>query len=212
MTSNSRIERPRFRRVAWRVVPSTIWLVSRIVWRLRIKRGDGFPEPPFVIAANHYSFLDPPMVSAAWRGRVRFLTLDDLFGNFRWLDFTLDTFEVIRVKRGARALGPVRKALDYLRQGGVVAVFPEGTRAERFGDKPFAAGAAWLAVKVGVPLVPVAISGTEKVLGIDNRLRRGRVKVSIGPALNPVGSGRTAVNDLTKRWSDWITTELNKPR
>ena len=210
MTSNSRIERPRFRRVAWRVVPSTIWLVSRIVWRLRIKRGDGFPEPPFVIAANHYSFLDPPMVSAAWKGRVRFLTLDDLFGNFRWLDFTLDTFEVIRVKRGARALGPVRKALDYLRQGGVVAVFPEGTRAERFGDKPFAAGAAWLAVKAGVPVVPVAISGTEKVLGIDNRLRRGRVRVAIGPALNPVGSGRTAVNDLTKRWSDWITTELNK--
>ncbi len=165
-----------------------------------------------MIAANHYSFLDPPMVSAAWRGRVRFLTLDDLFGNFRWLDFTLDTFEVIRVKRGARALGPVREALDYLRQGGVVAVFPEGTRAERFGDKPFAAGAAWLAVKAGVPLVPVAISGTEKVLGIDNRLRRGRVRVAIGPALQAEGSGRTAVNDLTKRWSDWITTELNKAR
>ncbi len=199
-------------RVAWRIASPTIRGVSWLVWRLSIANSDGFPKPPFVIAANHFSFLDPPMIGAAFNGRVRFLALADLFGPYRLLDLALNTFEVIPVRRGSRSLGAVREALNHLRHGGVIAVFPEGTRARRFGDLPFARGAAWLAVQANVPLVPVAISGTEVVLGIDNRLRRGRISIEVGPAMHPQGSGRPEVDRLTGQWVDWVRAALAADR
>ncbi len=65
-------------------------------------------------------------------------------------------------------------------------------------------GAAWLAVRAGVPIVAVAAIGTDQVLGIDNRLHRGRVRIKVGPTFYAEGIGRAAVDDLTKRWSAWI--------
>lgn len=151
------------------------------------------------------------MIGAVFRKRVRFVTLSDLFGNYRMLDLALDTFETIKVRRDSVPLGAVREALEHLEQGGVLAIFPEGTRASSFGEIPLAAGAAWLAVRTKVPLVPIAIMGADRVLGIDNRLRRGRIKVAVGPALQPDGVGRAAVDDLTGRWAAWIEKTLTSP-
>jgi 1-acyl-sn-glycerol-3-phosphate acyltransferase len=184
--------------------------VSKIVWRLRTDPGGSFPDPPFVIAANHESFLDPPIVGGVLRRRIRFLTLGELFGNYRLLDLALKTFEVIEVRRGVIPLGALRQALDHLGEGGVVAVFPEGTRVERFGDKPIALGAAWLAVRAQVPLVPIAIAGTGEILGIDNKLRRGQIRVSVGPAMYPEGTRRKSVEELTQRWAEWVDSQLQR--
>jgi 1-acyl-sn-glycerol-3-phosphate acyltransferase len=189
--------------------PTSIRIAARLIWRLRIEEEVPFPDPPFIIAANHLSFLDPPLVAAAWGRRLRFVTLADLFGNYSLLDFTLESFEAIRVKRGTVPLAAVRQALAHLAEGGVVCLFPEGTRATRWGEVRPLPGAAWLAVKAGVPIVAVAAIGTDRVLGIDNKLHRGRVAVRIGPALYPHGSGRAAVNDLTRRWSDWIASAVD---
>lgn len=174
------------------------------MWRLRVETETPFPEPPFIIAANHLSFLDPPLVGAVWGRRLKFITLADLFGNYPLLDFTLDSFEAIRVKRGTVPLSAIRQSLAHLAEGGVVCLFPEGTRATKWGEVPPLPGAAWLAVKAGVPLVGVAAIGTDQVLGIDNKLHRGRIRIKIGPSFYPEGSGRPAVDDLTRRWSNWI--------
>lgn len=182
--------------------------VARVAWRTRIKPGAGFPPPPFVIAANHHSFLDPPLVGSAYGRRVLFVSLADLFGNYRMLDWALHLFEVIRVRRGHVPLGAVRQALAHLEDGGVVAVFPEGRRVVRWGEFPPQRGAAWLAVRAKVPLVAVAITGTDQVLGIDNRWRRGVVTLVVGPTLYPDGAGREAVDDLMRQWSEWIATTI----
>jgi 1-acyl-sn-glycerol-3-phosphate acyltransferase len=167
-----------------------------------------FPDPPFIIAANHLSFLDPPLVAAAWGRRLKFITLADLFGNYPLLDFTLDAFEAIRIKRGTVPLAAIRESLAHLADGGVVCVFPEGTRATRWGQVRPLPGAAWLAVRAQVPIVPMAAIGTDRVLGIDNKLHKGRVRIRIGPSLYPQRSGRTAVDDLTRRWSEWIASAV----
>lgn len=195
-------------RMAWRVVLFGMPKVARVAWRTRIKPGRGFPEPPFVIAANHHSFLDPLLVGSGYGRRVRFVTLADLFGNYRLLDWALHLFEVIRVRRGKVPLGAIREALAHLAEGGVVAVFPEGRRVVRFGDFPLQRGAAWLAVRAKVPLVAVAITGTDQVLGLDNKWRRGRATLVIGPTLFPDGTGRPAIDDLMRRWTDWITQTI----
>ncbi|HSM43707.1 MAG TPA: hypothetical protein VK969_01680, partial [Acidimicrobiia bacterium] len=71
-------------------------------------------------------------------------------------------------------------------------------------------GAAWLAARAGVPLVPMAVSGTDQVLGVDNRLRRGRVVVEVGPPLSAVSSQRQAVDDLTASWANWVSQALSQ--
>lgn len=193
----------------WPVALPTIRAGARIAWRLRIDRGPGFPDPPFVIAANHFSFLDPPLVGAVYGKRARFIALGDLYGNHRALDWALDSLEVITVRRGTVPLGAVRQCLSHLAEGGVVGMFPEGIRVERFGDAGFKPGAAWLAVRAGVPLVAMAVTGTDRVLGVDNKPHRGRVGVIVGPTLHPTGTDRAAVADLTRRWADWVEETLS---
>jgi 1-acyl-sn-glycerol-3-phosphate acyltransferase len=194
--------------IAWLVAPSVIRIAARVLWRIEHDPGPGFPPPPFVIAANHYSFLDPPLIGALYGRPIRFLALAELFGNHRLLDWSLRAFNVIEVPRGARPLAGVRRALAHLAAGGVVGVFPEGRRVVRFGDVPPKHGAAWLAVRSGAPLLPVAITGTEQVFGIDNKLRSGRVKVRVGPALQPSGTSREAVGTLTGRWQEWVSSAV----
>jgi len=91
---------------------------------MRAQVGAGFPPPPFVIASNHLSFLDPPLIGAVYGSRVRFLALAELFGNHRLLDLMMDAFEVIEIRRNTVPLGPLRQCLAHLREGGVVAAFP----------------------------------------------------------------------------------------
>ncbi len=178
------------------------------MWRLRIDRGPGFPEPPFVVAANHYSFLDPPLVGAVYGRRSRFIGLIDLYGNHKSLDWALNGWDTITVRRGTVPLGTVRQCLSQLEAGGVVGLFPEGIRVKSFGEAGFKRGAAWLSVRTGAPLVAVAVKGTDQVLGIDNKFRKGRVEVIVGPTLHPTGTDRAAVDDLTRRWADWVEQQL----
>lgn len=179
-----------------------------MAWRLDVDLGNGLPDAPFVVASNHLSFLDGPLVGTVLRRKIRFLALADLFGNYRWLDFALAAVDVIPLKRGVIPLGPMRAALGHLASGGVVGLFPEGTRHRSFEPTRSRPGAAWLAARAGVPLIPVAVTGTDKVLGVGSRLHTGRIRVAVGPALHPAGSDRTAVEDLMSRWCRWVSDQL----
>ncbi len=195
----------------WSVGLSAIRATARIAWDLKVDPGPGFPEPPFVIAPNHYSFLDAPLVGATYGKRARYIALIDLFGNHRVMDWAIDAFEVIPVKRGVVPLGTVRECLAHLEAGGVVGLFPEGRRVERFGDLDPLPGAGWLAARAGVPMVPVVVTGTDQVFGYDNKLQRGKVGVIVGPTLYPEGRDRAAGDGLTRRWADWVGSTIRAP-
>lgn len=192
----------------WGWLPLLVRGVGRVAWRLEVDHGEGFLDPPFVVAANHHSFLDAFLIGALLRRKVRFLALDDLFGNYRLVDRALTAFDVVPLKRGVVPLGPMRTALAHLSDGGVVGLFPEGTRTWDFDPERVRPGAAWLAVREGVPLVPIAITGTDRILGVDNRLRAGRVRIAVGPPLLGDGTDRAAVEELSRRWSGWIAERL----
>jgi len=196
-------------RFAWTFGLPAIKTTARVAWRMKVDPGPGFPQPPFVLAANHHSFLDPPLIGAVYGKRARFIALVDLYGNHRWLDWVLAAFEVVPVRRGTVPLGPIRQCLSHLGDGGVVGLFPEGRRVAQFGDTELKLGAAWLAVRAGVPLVAVAVTGTDRVLGVDNKFHRGRVRMTIGPAMHPEGSGRAAVTELTARWAEWVASAVS---
>lgn len=190
-------------RVLWAVGPSIVRGVARLAWRLRVE-GEGFPSPPYVVAGNHPSAIDPVLVGMVHRRPVLFLAVDELYGKHRMLDWALRTFGAVSLPRRGVPLSAMRAALAHLAEGGVVGVFPEGTRVPRWGEGTPRPGAAWLAVRTGVPLVPVAISGSHHVFTMENRFGAGRLRMAVGPPL--VG---TDVPDLMVQWVEWIDTALD---
>jgi len=189
----------------WAVGPTVIRLVGRPAISLRIESHAPLPDPPFVVAANHYSHLDPPLIGASIRRTVRFLALDELAEANRFLAGALPLFGAIPVPRVRLPIGALRTAIARLEAGEVVGVFPEGTRVARWGDRAPKRGAAWLACRTGTPLVPVAVVGTDRVFGVDNSFRRAPVRVIVGRALAPDGEDATS---LTVRWADWMESRL----
>ena len=77
----------------------------------------------------------------------------------------------------------------------------------KVGAEPIKRGAA-ARHPAAVPLVPIAIEGTDRVMGIDNRLQRGSVRIAIGPALHPDPAAADPVAGLMDRWRRWIDNRL----
>jgi 1-acyl-sn-glycerol-3-phosphate acyltransferase len=196
---------PALGRVLWRIGPPLIRVVGRIGFSLGHERLATLPPPPFVIAANHFSHLDPPAIGAVLGGPIRYLALDELAGANRFLAGVLPTFGAIPVSRTRLPIAAIRSALSCLERGEVVGVFPEGGRVARWGDAELKRGAAWLAIRAGVPLVPVAVIGTDHAMGLDNRVGRAAIRVVVGPPLSPRDADPTI---LTERWSLWIESQL----
>lgn len=144
------------------------------------------PTGPFVAAINHISSLDPPIAGLALRRPVRFLALDEIWGVHPALDAALTLFDTIPVSRsGRRPLGALRAALRHLESGRPIGVFPEGRRVAAWGEVPLKTGAAWLAVRASVPVVPVAIWGSQHAMPMDGmRIRRAPIRVVVGAPIN----------------------------
>ncbi|MFC4462761.1 lysophospholipid acyltransferase family protein [Pseudonocardia nematodicida] len=167
--------------------------------RVRVQHGDRVPaDGPVVLVANHSAFVDGPLLFGMIRRRVVFLVKDEMFrGPLRVL---LPAIGQLPVRRDVVDRRPLLAAQDVLRDGGVVAVFPEGTRGS--GEVAAARqGAAWLARSAGAALLPVAVRGTRRPDGAGRRFRP-RVDVLVGePLPAPSAPGRdglaAATTDVT---------------
>src|SRR5207253_10618989 len=136
-----------------------------------------------LVVPNHKSFWDAFFVAAATRRHVRYMGKRELFeGPWGRLLVRLGAFPVRRGESDAEALETAR---EILRQGGLLALFPEGTRVrepETLGSPR--RGAGRLALETSTPLIPAAITGTEKLfLGPVPKPRR--VQVSFGEPIEP---------------------------
>jgi 1-acyl-sn-glycerol-3-phosphate acyltransferase len=139
------------------------------------------PAGGFVLAANHVSSMDPFILGIPlWpRRHIRYMAKAELFN--RWLAPAMRAIGAFPVRRGEADAEALRTALQLLRDGEIVGMFPEGTRQKKglrkkFESKPHP-GTARIALAAGVPLVPAAIAGTDRLL------RLGRVTVAFGPPI-----------------------------
>ena len=174
------------------------WLKPLLaVWfRWRVRGAGNIPRSgAAILAVNHIAFLDPfaaAYVVAGRKRRPRFLAKSELFEDKRiaWL---LRGLGQIEVRRGtATAPMALDHALDALRRGEVVVVFPEGTITDDPDLNPMEAktGAARLALRSGAPLLPCALWGTQNVWpkGYAKQWRpRQTVLVTVGPPLDVHG-------------------------
>jgi 1-acyl-sn-glycerol-3-phosphate acyltransferase len=148
------------------------------LYRLRARGKENLPAGGFVLACNHVSSFDPWVLGMPlWPKRfLRFMAKSELY----WppLKYVLDGAGAFPVRRGQRDVQAIETAVQLARDGHVVAMFPEGTRrtkglVKRFEARP-RSGAARIALEAGVPLVPAAVQGTDKLL------RLGRLTVAYG--------------------------------
>jgi len=146
----------------------------------------------FIIAPLHRSDIDFLLAARITRRRLRFIAKAGIFVNrpFNWLIETLGAFPVTRQATDREAFN---RALEVLVAGEPLVVFPEGTRYAGPTIGPTLEGAAYLALRAGVPLVPVGLAGTDRVLPRGKRLPRpSRVACIVGePLLAGVGQGAT---------------------
>jgi 1-acyl-sn-glycerol-3-phosphate acyltransferase len=171
---------------------------------------------PCILASNHISYLDPLTLAyvADRRGRrVRFLAKAELFDK-RGLGSLLRTARQIPVERGtADASGALSAAVGALRRGECVAVFPEGTISLDLEPMRGKSGTARLAQAAGVPVVPVGLWGTHRILmkGRKPHWNIGVAQVAVvGPPLR-VDAGMH-VKDATNRIMDAISTCVARAR
>jgi 1-acyl-sn-glycerol-3-phosphate acyltransferase len=162
-------------RIAGSVFPP---LVRR---RMRWTGAEHVPEGGFVVAANHVSSADPFILGIPlWPDRyIAYMAKAELFNPLLgWAMRAIGTFPV---RRGEADADAMRTALHLLRSGEIVGMFPEGTRAQKGLRKKHVpkahAGTARIALTAGVPLVPAAISGTDKLVG------RGPIAIAFGPPI-----------------------------
>jgi 1-acyl-sn-glycerol-3-phosphate acyltransferase len=160
----------------------------RPVLRVRAHHRDRIPaNGAVVLVANHSAFVDGPLLFGLLGRRAVFLVKREMFrGPLRWL---LPRIGQVPVRRGEPDRGALMAAVGVLRGGGLVGVFPEGTRGS--GDVAAAQhGAAWLARSTGAKVLPVVCRGTRRPDGARRRFRP-RVDVLVGEPLElPPGRDR----------------------
>ncbi|WP_019854227.1 1-acyl-sn-glycerol-3-phosphate acyltransferase [Actinopolyspora mortivallis] len=171
----------------------------RAGWRIRLWHGERLPESgPVVLVANHSSLLDGPVLFAVLPRDATFLVKHELFrGPLGWV---LRKLGQVPIRRGVADRGALLAASGVLRAGGVVGVFPEGTRQGTMAAAQH--GAAWLARSAGARIVPVACRGTAR--GPSGWRFRPRVDVLVGEPMERPRPGRAGLTAATER----IRTEL----
>lgn len=172
-------------------------VVNTVLFRLRLRHTDRIPASgPVVLVANHQHLLDGAVLFGCLPRRVSFLVkAEAVKGALGWLLTAVGQYAIVRGKPDRE---PLLHALAQLKAGGVIGIFPEGTRGAGNVETVFA-GAGWLAARAGAPVVPIAIRGTVRPAGVRRRRFRPAVTVLVGhPFTVPVGGGRRPVAEATE--------------
>ena len=151
-------------KVARTIVKGVIKAYTKALFRTKVIGQENIPlEEPVIFCGNHKSYLDPQLIVITSKRHVRFIAKAEL-GKNPLFNFLGNMFDVIRVKRDAKDIIALKEALKTLKQGGAIAMFPEGTRNGLEKGEKVKDGAAFFAVRTGAKVVPVGISGGEKIL------------------------------------------------
>ena len=191
--------------IAYWIVRFVIWLVAKLLWRITFEGLDNVPtEGPYVLAPVHRSWIDFGLVSAVTRRPMGFMGKESLWKN-KYLGAFITHLGAYPVNRAATDRESLRRTLEILEAGKPIVLFPEGTRRTGPAIEHLHEGAAFVASRAGVPLVPVGIGGSERALPKGTALPRPvKIHVIVGQPIHPqpVAEGarhpsRRAVKELT---------------
>jgi 1-acyl-sn-glycerol-3-phosphate acyltransferase len=157
-------------------------LILKIFWRFRKFGTEHIPQTGgVIIASNHVAYVDPPFVGAACPRELFYLAKVELFSNalFGWL---IRKYNAIPIVRGAFDRRAINRAVELLKEGKALLLFPEGTRSKDGDFLEPKLGIGMIALEAGVPVVPAYISNSSRLLY--SFLRRKRLIIGFD---SPIG-------------------------
>jgi 1-acyl-sn-glycerol-3-phosphate acyltransferase len=170
--------------LAYHLVHAGSRVISETFATLECEGWESVPDGPCLLASNHQSMLDPPIIGSALPAEIAFVARKTLFEN-PVFGGVIRACHALPLDRDEADLGAIRRALAVLAEGRRLVIFPEGTRSADGGLLPAKAGAGLLAVKSGAPVVPIRIRGARDVLPRGGWLPTGgaRIRVRFGKAI-----------------------------
>lgn len=161
-------------------------VIVRLFFRLKIFGRDNLPDKgPYIVACNHASYLDPPILGAAMPRSARFLIQENLYkkGFIGWWSRSIGC---VRVKRQTRDISALKEALRRLNKGRILGLFPEGTRSSDGNLKEAQAGIGFLSFKAKAPIIPAYVKGTREALPKHSRtIKLKPLSIYLGEKIEP---------------------------
>lgn len=154
-----------FKEIIRIIVRTAIRIYFVLIYRVKVIGTENIPKDkkqPLIYCGNHRTYKDPPLIVVTAKRHVRFLAKEELRKN-PFFAFLGVVFDGIYVKRDAKDVTALKTTLKALKNGESIALFPEGTRNGLEKGEKVKDGAAFFAVRTGAKVIPVGISGGEKV-------------------------------------------------
>jgi len=190
------------RRLVWTFGRWLTWLTFLLAFRFRAFGVGHVPMSGGVLlVSNHQSYLDPVLLGVGQPRMMSFMARRSLFRNalFGGLLRLLNAFPVTRTGRDVSAF---REAVNRLKAGRCLVVFPEGTRTHNGEIAPLRSGAFAMAQRARVPVVPAVVEGAFHVWGRGRGIRPGQIMVAYGPPL--------AAEDVVRLSRDEIAARIDR--
>lgn len=196
----------RWERALYMFVRAIFVLLTKTIWRGRIEGADRIPKSgAFVLAPVHRSNVDFALVATLTRRKMRYMGKHTLW-KVAPLGKVITALGAFPVVRGTADRDALKACIEIVRAGSPLVIFPEGTRQSGPEVQQLFEGAAYIATRTGVPIVPVGIGGSEWVMPKGSKMiRRAPVSLVVGEPIHPdpVPEGgrapRRAVHELTEQ-------------
>ena len=158
-------------------------LVARVLLGLRIKGREHIPRTGgLIVACNHVSYWDPPLLGVACDRELFYMAKKELFKN-RLFGALIRAYNAMPVDRGAFNRGALDRATEIVRSGMAVVIFPEGTRGGPDSPREPKPGLGMIAERTRCPIVPAYITGSDTIKKC--LMRRRSLRVCFGPPIRP---------------------------
>ena len=201
----------------WILLP-IVWVLAHIVFRIQVIGRENLKAVrdgrAYVIAPNHIANLDPVLIAITvfdWK-RLRILAKEELFKN-PLAGWFLRCMGAISIERGKGDTVTLEKITNECKNGTGVMIFPEGTRNNGKELGEFKAGAIRIATRTGVPIVPVCIEGSCRLMGKGSLwIHPAKVTIKILPAVQTEGLSREQIKALPEQLREQIDTQLRTMR
>jgi 1-acyl-sn-glycerol-3-phosphate acyltransferase len=154
--------------------------IFRLLTRVEVSGLENLPPGGLIVSPNHLSSVDPPLIFIMLPGRHQTTFVADKYRHHPFFRPIVTMVDCIWVNRGATPPSTIKAAVRALQDGSVLGVAPEGTRSRTHALQHGKTGAVYLAYASGTPIVPAALTNTEKAIPSALRLRRARLTVTFG--------------------------------
>jgi 1-acyl-sn-glycerol-3-phosphate acyltransferase len=168
----------------------TFSLMLHLLGRVEAYGLENVPEGGVIMSPNHLSWFDPPLIFIHFPHRKVTVFNADTYRKNPFFSYIMTGVDLIWVARGATSPSTIKYGIRALKGGSMLGVAPEGTRSKTRALQQGKTGAVYLAYAAGVPLVPIAITNTDKIASSLKRFKRTTMTVTFGKPMVFGGPGQ----------------------